>query len=452
MIRRGLLIAGILFGLLPSGPAHAGTLLEVEIEGTINPAVADYVEDAMVHAEEQGVEAVLIRLNTPGGLLESTRTIVEELLSAPVPVIVWVAPGGARAASAGMFITLAAHVAVMAPGTNIGAATPISSGGKDVQQEGGEDLARKVLEDTSAFARSIADVRDRPRDWMERAVTEAISATAKEALELGVIDLMASDRDALLETLDGRSVEIAGASRSLRTAGATVEAMSMNAGQRLMHWLAHPNIAYILFLVGILGIYFELSQPGGFVAGTLGAISLLLAFISMQVLPFHIGGLALILLSIVLFIAEIFVPSFGILAAGGFVSFVVGSLILFDAPELGLTLDPWIVAGAAAAFGSIMLVVGYLVVRTYRQQTPTGSEGMADAPAEALTDLDPDGKVFLLGEIWKARLADSTEHVARGATVFVERTEGLRLVVRPTPAHESPAEAGDSEPEDREEG
>lgn len=415
-------------------------VLMIEVEGPINPAVLDYLQSGLNEARKRGADALLIRLNTPGGLLESTRSIVEEMLSAPLPILVWVGPSGARAASAGMFITLAAHVAAMAPGTNIGAATPVSGQGQDVEEQGGGDLKRKVMEDTRAFARSIANVRDRPIDWMERAVTDAVSATAAEALDMGVIDLVAPDVGMLLGAAHGIEVEIRGETRTLRLADAHIERLEMGPGQKLMHWLAHPNVAYLLFLLGIIGIYLEVSNPGSLLPGTLGALSIVLAFISMQVLPFRAGGLALILLAVGLFVAEAFVPSFGILTAGGLAAFVIGSLILFDSPGSDLDLDRGLIYGAAAGFAVSMVAIGTLIVRTHRRPTVSGASAMAGETAEALTDLDPKGKVFVHGEIWSARVIDGSS-VPKGSEVRVNRVEGMTVVVEPLPATETEREA-----------
>lgn len=439
-VRLGVLLLLVLAAVAPQVLAQApearrGDVVLLEVRGSINPAVADYLSHAIDAAAQEGAALVLVELDTPGGLLESTRTIVQTLLTAPLPVAVWVGPAGARAASAGMFVTLAANVAAMAPGTNIGAATPVSGQGKDVK-EGGEDLARKVLEDTRAFARSIGEVRGRPVDWMERAVTEAASVTADEALAAGVIDLIARDRAELLAKIHGRQVTVAGQAVTVAVTGAVVRAVEMRPGQKILHLLAHPNIAYLLFLLGILGIYFEISQPGGFIPGTLGAIALLLAFVAMQVLPIQVGGLALILLSLALFVAEAFLPSLGILTLGGFVAFVLGSLLLFDTPELDLRLDPWLIAGATAAFGAAALTVGGLVLRSLRRPVRTGVEAMVGARAEALTPLAPTGKVFVAGEIWNARLAPEADHIAKGEWVRILRVDGMQLIVAPLGADE----------------
>lgn len=435
----GLLLLAFASAMLAPGQglARAKQVLLVNVEGTINPAVDNYISEAIASAESQGAAALVIRLDTPGGLLDSTRTIVQDLLAANVPVLIWVGPSGARAASAGMFITMAGHIAAMAPGTNIGAATPISSDGKDVQQEGGEDLGRKVMEDTRAFARSIAEMRKRPIAWMESAVSDAVSITADEALQKGVIDLTASDVGDLLLKADGRTVQLASGSVTLATAGASLTELEMRPGQLLMHYLSHPNIAYLLMLLGMLGIYFELSSPGGYIAGVLGAISLLLAFISFQVLPFQTGGLLLILLAIVLFVAEVFVPSMGILAVGGFASFIFGSLILFRTPELDVALDVSLIAGATAAFGVAALAIGFLVLKAQRRPAASGSSAMLGQRCEALTELNPSGKVFLLGEIWNAHIENGA--AAKGESLVVVAVEGLHLTVRKPDAAAQPA-------------
>lgn len=435
----GLLTLGAALALgraVAEPPAATPLVLQIDVVGSINPAVSDFLERGLREARARGAAALVVRLDTPGGLLDSTRSIVTKLLAAEVPVLIWVGPGGARAASAGMFITLAGHVAAMAPGTNIGAATPISSQGKDVEAEGGENLGRKVMEDTRAFARSIAEVRGRPSGWMEQAVTAAVSATADEALALGIIDLLVPDVPALLAAAEGRTVRLGDREAVLALAGARVEAIDMGFGQQLMHWLAHPNVAYLLMLLGTVGIYLELTNPGAFVPGTLGAIALLLSFMSMQVLPFRAGGLALIALGVGLLIAEAFLPSFGILGIGGLAAFIIGSLVLFDTPASDLTLDPWLIGGSGIVFAAAMLLIGGLVLRAARRRPATGRSGLIGQQGRSLTPLEPRGRVFVHGEIWQARLAGGGACPA-DAEVRVVAVEGLQLTVEPLSAAES---------------
>jgi len=418
----------VFFPLILSPPLFAREVIEIRIEGVINPAVLEYIREGLQEAEERQAEFLLIRLNTPGGLMETTRGIVQLLLDAPVPVVVWVYPSGAHAASAGMFITLSAHIAVMSPGTNIGAATPISSQGKDVEEEGGKDLKRKVLEDTQAFARSIAELRKRPQGWMEQAVSEAVSITSEEALRLKVIDLVARDLDELLEKLDGWRVVVRNEQKVLSTKGVILRPLPMRLSQRIFHWLGHPNIAYLLLLLGMLGIYFELSQPGGYFGGVIGAISLLLAFISLQILPFRIGGLLLILLGIILLILEVLYPTIGIFAVGGVISFFIGSLILFETPGLDIRPHLGVIITSTILLAGAVLLIGFLVVRTHRRKSITGVEGMIGLEGEVRIRIDPVGKVFCRGEIWDARSATG-EPIEPPQRVRVKGVDGLTLIV-----------------------
>src|SRR5581483_10445030 len=322
----------------PARGAAAGTAPRVHlvrIDGAITPAVVDFLRDSLAHAERERAAALVVEIDTPGGLLTSTRTIVQDLLGARVPVISYVAPSGAGAASAGVFIVMAANVAAMAPGTNIGASTPVEGSGGDIPGA----MGRKVKSFTASFAKAIAERRGRNVEWAVRAVRRAVSVTDREALEVGVIDLVAADVPDLLAQANGREVEVAGEKRTLDVAGATVVKGDMSVRQRVFAFLADPNVAYLFMLAGLLGLYLELSHPGVLLPGIVGGICLLIALASFQILPINIAGLALLVLGVAMLVAELFLPSFGIVGVGGLVAFVLGSLFLFDAGETGIAID-----------------------------------------------------------------------------------------------------------------
>jgi membrane-bound serine protease (ClpP class) len=398
----------------------------LRINGSINPAAADFIHDGIARSVAEGAAALVIELDTPGGLLTSTRSIVQDLLGAHVPVIVYVAPSGAGAASAGVFITLAAHVAAMAPGTNIGASTPVEGGGGDVKG----DIGRKVKSFTASFAKAIAEQRGRNVEWAVRAVRHATSATDREALGLGVVDLVATDLPDLFRQATGRQVTIDGVPRKLDLTGVTVVGLEMRLRQRVLNRLADPNVAYLLMLAGLLGLYLELSHPGLLFPGVTGGICLLLAMASFQVLPINIAGLALILLGIALLVAELFLPSFGIVGVGGLVSFVLGSLFLFDSAEPDLVVDRRLIGSAAASVGLVMLAIATLVVRTIRRQPVTGREGLIGELCEVRSRVAPLGTVFLHGELWQA---ESREPIEPGSRARVVSIRGLTLEVAPEP-------------------
>lgn len=402
----------------------------LRVDGSINPAIADYVRRGLDDATANGAAALLIEIDTPGGLLASTRTIVKDLLGAPLPVLVYVAPSGAGAASAGVFIVMAANVAAMAPGTNIGASTPVQGGGGDIEGALGE----KVTSFTASFAKSIAAQRGRNVEWAEKAVREAVSATDAEALQLGVIDLVASDVSDLLRRASGRTVTVNGVERTLQLDGARVVEVEMTLRQRVVAWLADPTIAYFLLLAGLLGLYLELTNPGAMVPGVAGAISLLIALGALQMLPLDATGVALLVLGGVLLVAELFLPSFGVIGAGGLVAFVLGSLMLFDRDEPGLIVDRRVIGAAAAAVGCVMLVLATLVVRAMRRRALTGVSALLGEIGEARSALTPRGTVGLHGEIWQAL---ASRPVEKGARVRVTAVDGLTLRVEPVEGKES---------------
>jgi membrane-bound serine protease (ClpP class) len=395
----------------------------ISIDGTINPAVDDFIRESINRSKANAARALIIQLDTPGGLLTSTRTIVKEMLGAPVPVIVYVAPSGAGAGSAGVFITMAAHIAAMAPGTNIGAAHPVAGGGQEVKGVMGE----KIENFTASFAESIAQQRGRNTEWAIQAVRKSVSITEKEALKIKVIDVVAKDINDLLEQAHGRKVDIDGRKHELSLKGARVERYGMSLKQKVLNTIADPNIAYLLMMAGILGLYMEFSHPGVIFPGVAGAICLLLAFASLQLLPINYAGLGLIILGIGLLIGEAFAPSFGVLGVGGIISLALGSFFLFDTEGSDLIVDRSIILTAVATLGSFVLAVSYLVFRSQKSKPALGMEGLIGEIGEVRGKLIPSGKIFVHGEYWNAR-ADSEIDV--GEKVEVVGYEGMSLKVR----------------------
>jgi membrane-bound serine protease (ClpP class) len=397
----------------------------IEIDAGINPATADFIHEAIQTADRDGASALIIELDTPGGLLDSTKAIVKDLLGSPLPVIVYVAPGGAGAASAGVFITMAASVAAMAPGTTIGAAHPVGGQGEDI----GGDMREKVENFTASMSKSIAQERGRNVEWAEKAVRESVSITEQEALKVNVVDIVAADRSDLLRQLDGRTVTVHNAKVKLQVAGAQIVRKEMRLKQKVLNILANPNVAYLLMMAGVLGLYVEFTHPGVFFPGVAGGICLLLGLTALQVLPINYSGLALISLGIVLLISELFLPSFGALGVGGIVSFVLGSLLLFDTAESDLVLDPNIVYAAAATFGAFTFLVGYLVVHSQRRQASLGQEGLIGKLGDVRQRITPNhpGKVFVYGEYWNA---EGGEILEAGEHVEITAVNGLVITVR----------------------
>jgi len=410
--------------------AGPGTLVRVVVDGTINPAVAGHVHDAIERASQAGAPALLLQLDTPGGLLTSMRAIVKDVLTAPVPVIVWVAPSGAGAGSAGMFITLAGHVAAMAPGTNIGAAHPVTGSGETPEGALGE----KIENFTASLSESIAQQRGRNVQWAEKAVRESVSATAEEAAKLHVVDFIARDLAELVARADGRTVDVAGEKRKLALAkavrsadgGIHVVTLEMTLGQRVLNVIADPNIAYLLMMAGMLGLWVEFTHPGVVFPGVAGAICLLLGLTALHVLPVSTSGLVLLLLGLALLLAETFVTT-GLLGAGGVVALLIGSLFLFQR-DTGVQVSRAVVFAASGVFAAFLLLVVTLVVRGQRRPAAVGAEAMVGEIGRAQERLAPSGTVLIHGEYWTA---DSDEPVDAGGRVRVTAIEGLRLRVRP---------------------
>jgi membrane-bound serine protease (ClpP class) len=409
--------------LLPALSASQ-IVVSLKIDGAINPAVAEFIHDGIARAEELNAQCLIIQLNTPGGLLKSTRVIVSDILESPVPIVVYVSPGGAHAGSAGVFITLAAHIAAMAPGTNIGAAHPVS-----MQGEQDSIMNEKATNDAAAFIRTIAERRKRNLTWAEEAVRKSISITETEALQKNVIDLVARNLDSLLSQIDGREVEVSTGAQKLQTKGATIEQMEMSFSERILDILSDPNIAYILFLIGIYGLLFELYNPGSILPGVVGVISLILAFYSLHTLPINYAGIALILFAIILFLAEIKVTSYGLLSVGGVISLLLGSMMLIRSDSgLEFVEISWSVIITATALTLIffLFIIG-LGLKAQRRKPTTGQEGIQGEIGETITLLNPTGQVRVHGEIWNAEATSGK--IAKGAKVRVVRIEGLKVFV-----------------------
>jgi membrane-bound serine protease (ClpP class) len=404
----------------------AGPVVVATYEGVINPVAAEYLHDAMSFAEAKHAQAVILRLDTPGGLDTSMRLMIKDVTGSTIPVVVYVAPSGGRAASAGVFLTIAAHVAAMAPGTNIGAAHPVAMGGGEMDKT----MKEKVENDSIAYIKSIAEQRGRNVSWAEDAVRKSVSVTEKEALTLKIIDLIADDLPALLKKLDGRKVQMGQASAMLQTKD--VEVLEFEIGWRLelLKALSDPNIAYLLMTLGTIGLLAELYNPGAILPGIVGAISLILGFYSLQSLPINYAGVLLLLLGIVLFVLEATVTSYGLLAIGGILSMLLGSLMLIktDAPFLQIS---WAVIVPVIGFAAFVTfaMVG-MGMRAMRRRPVTGSEGMIGLVGMAKTALAPRGQVAVRGELWEAM---SDEPVEVGVMVEVTAIEGLTLRVKSTP-------------------
>jgi membrane-bound serine protease (ClpP class) len=406
----------------PGSAPASRSVATITIEGVISPVTLRLVETAIERAATERAQALVILLDTPGGLERSTRAIVQRILNAEIPVIVYVAPTGARAASAGVFITMAASVAAMAPATNIGAAHPVALGGS-VDKES----MRKIENDSAAFIRTLARERGRNADWGEKAVRESVSITEREAVKLKVVDLVADSLSDLLDKIDGRTLKTGKGEVTLATRGAPVKAIEIGVRDRVLNVITDPNVAYILMMLGMLGLFFELSNPGVILPGIIGGISLILAFFAMQSLPVNYAGLLLILFAIVLFVAEIKIVSHGVLAIGGIVSMAFGSLMLFDAPEAGFRISGWVIAPAVAITAGVFLFMVGAGVRALARRPMLGAAGLVGEVGVARGPLAPEGRVAVHGEIWRA-VADR-DTVPDGAAVRVVDVHGLTLKV-----------------------
>lgn len=422
------LIPLLLFFLLTSASSvysnedkHA--VMVITVNGVINPVTAEYISKGIRKAQSDNKEALVIELDTPGGLDTSMRSIVKEIMASEVPIVVYVSPGGARSASAGVFITLSAHIAAMAPGTNIGAAHPVAIGEKM-----DKTIAEKATNDAAAYIKTIAEKRGKNAKWAESAVRKSVSSTENEALRDNIIDFVSKDLNTLLSDIDGRKVQTALKTTALRTRNASIDRMEPGIRNRILSLISDPNVAYILMLLGFYGIFFELTNPGSIFPGVTGGICLILAFYSFQTLPVNYAGLLLVILAVILFILEVKIVSHGLLTIGGVISMLIGSLMLFESPEPFLKLSLYLVIPAVLVTALFFTVTIGLALKAYKKRPVTGAEGLVGIQGMANTDITGDiGTVSLHGEIWSAF---SDEFIPKGGKITVEDVSGLKLKVR----------------------
>ena len=421
MIPRAVVAAAAL--VLMAAPVAAAPVATITLEGVVSPVMVRLVETAIERAQADGASALVIQLDTPGGLERSMRVICQRLLNAPLPVIVYVAPTGARAASAGVFITMAAHVAAMAPATNIGAAHPVSASGREIDKTS----MKKIENDAAAFVRSIAAERGRNAEWAEKAVRESVSITERDAVRLKVVDLVADSLPDLLEKIDGRTVKTPKGPVTLATRGSAVHAIEISLRDRFLNVITDPNVAYVLMMLGMLGLFFEISTPGVILPGVVGGISLILAFFAFQSLPINWAGLLLILFGIVLLIAEVKIVSHGVLAIGGIVAMALGSLMLYDAAEVGVRISWLVIAPTVGATALVFLFVVTAGVRALRRRSQLGTPGLIGQTGIVREPLAPAGQIAIHGELWRAVVEGGAVEV--GTTVRVVDVDGLTLKV-----------------------
>jgi membrane-bound serine protease (ClpP class) len=410
------------FGI-PGQTQEKAPVFTVEVDGIINPATAKFIVDSIDQATQQGAQCLIIQLDTPGGLMESMRIIVKRILTANIPIIVYVAPSGARAASAGVFITMSAHIAVMAPSTHIGAAHPVSLGeGKE-----SKTMGEKIVNDTVSYIKTTAKLRGRNVDWAEQAVRKSVSITEEEAVKLNVVDFISPNLQDLLTKIDGKVFKFDGITRTLHTKGVQAQPIQMSWRDRLLDIISNPTIAYILLMLGIYGIFFELSSPGAILPGVVGGIFLILAFYALQMLPVNYAGLALILFAIILFIAEIKVVSHGLLAVGGVISLLLGSMMLFQSPVEYMRVSLSVIIPAVMVSAAFFIFAVTKAINARLQKPTTGREGLVGETGIATTSISQEGKVSIHGEFWNVI---SDQNIERGEKVQVIGVTNLKLKVK----------------------
>ena len=414
-----LLVAGI------ASAARATDVIVARMEGIIGPASARYMVRAISEAEARGAVCIVFELDTPGGLDDAMRMIIKKIMSSSVPVVVYVAPSGSRAASAGAFITMAAHVAAMAPGTNIGAAHPVALGTPGQQID--KVMGKKMENDAAAYIRSIAEKRGRNADWAEQAVRSSVSISESEALKRHVVDLVEPSVSALLDAIDGRTVAIDDRSVTLATKGARIVIMEMSWTDRLLHAITNPNIAYILLMLGLLGVYFELSTPGAILPGVTGAICLILAFFSFQALSINYAGILLIILAIILFIVDVKASTHGVLTIGGLIAMSIGSIMLFNSPNPAMRASLEVIIPALIVTGAFFVIGVVLSIRSQHKRPTTGAVALLDMEGDARTVVnEAGGRVFVDGTHWSAF---SDEEISQGKKIRVVGVKGMTLKV-----------------------
>jgi membrane-bound serine protease (ClpP class) len=431
LLAAALLVAGVLLAVAPAGAQETEVVPSIELDGEISPATAGWIGAALDDATEADAPLAIIRLDTPGGLDSSMRDIVQDILAAPMPVVVYVYPNGARAGSAGVFITQAGDVAAMAPETNIGSASPITSTGGDIEGT----LGRKIANDAAAYLRALAGEHGRNPDLAEQMVREATNVSAREALDAGLIDLIAGDQEELLTELDGFRVQ--GPKRTtLETSGYEIEEQDMPLRYEVLQVLVNPNIAYLLLLIGLIGITLEILSPGAIVPGLLGGVALVLGLIGALQLPVAAAGLALLVLAFALIVAEAHLPTGGILGVLGIAALVAGGLLLFDEGDGGESVSPWVAIPVAVVLGGGVLAVGQRVLAARHREVRTGQEELVGSTGRVRVALDPVGQVFVQGALWGARAAGD-ERIEVGVSIMVEAIDGLTLIVAPDPEQRS---------------
>ena len=422
MLRIITLLSFFIFSVPPFMQISDADIIVIKAEGVVNPVMAEYILKNIHDAEKQKAEALVIELDTPGGLDTSMRSIVKGITASEVPVIVYVSPSGARAASAGVFITMSANIAAMAPGTNMGAAHPVGVGDKM-----DKTMSEKATNDAAAYIRSIAKKRGRNPDWAEKAVRKSVSITETEALKLKVIDLVSPNLKTLLESVNNRVVETSSGKHILKTKDVKVVYREMGFRHKILDFISDPNVSYLLMLLGFYGIFFEMTNPGAIFPGVFGAIALVLAFYSFQTLPVNYAGLLLIILAIIMFILEIKITSYGVLSIGGIIAMLIGSLMLFDSPLPFFKLSLKVMLPGVILTALFFFVTIRLAVKAYRRKPSTGVEGLVGLEGKAKTDIHKEGTVFVHGELWKAW---SDEPIKSGENIIVEKVDHLRLKVR----------------------